>query len=80
MGEKKLKDGVYRIDGFEMEETIYNGKTAVIAFESPCEKYDKIEIYFDEDEEPRVFRTIWSEKEHLLCCEYHIKDRRFDEL
>ena len=80
MSEEKLKDGVYRIEGVEMEEAIHNGKTAIISFTSPCKKYDKIEIYFDEDEEPRVLRTIWNEDVHLFCCEYHITDRRFDEL
>lgn len=80
MSEAKFKDGVYRIDGVEMKEAIQNGKTAVIAFESPCKKYDKIEIYFDEDEEPKVLRTIWAEEEHLFCCDYRITNRRFDEL
>lgn len=45
MDEKVFKDGHYRIEGAEMVETIYNGKTAVISFESPCKKYDKIEIF-----------------------------------
>ncbi len=31
MDEKKLKDGIYRIDGVKMEEVIRNGRTAVIA-------------------------------------------------
>lgn len=80
MDEKVFKDGHYRIEGAEMVETIYNGKTAVISFESPCKKYDKIEIFFDENEEPRVFRTIWNKEEHIFCYEYHITDKRFDEL